>query len=270
MPRPRRRPIGRCDVRIPPPPVVWLTGLSGAGKTTIAQGICRELEHHGIEFELLDGDLIRSVFPATGFTRDERDTHIRRVALASRLERHGVAVVVALVSPYRDSRAFARSICRNFVEVHVATPLAICEARDVKGLYAQARRGQIRQFTGVDDPYEAPLDPALVLDTTHSAGGRCRPRGDGPDSFARLPPHPGREFKRPLPARLAHVDSLTLTAEHAEHAENPQCVLSGLSGQCDLRNCHESTTSLNCFRVVVFSWPARPLAVLQNGHCSTL
>jgi adenylylsulfate kinase len=152
---------------IPPPPVVWLTGLSGAGKTTIARGVCEELERRGVDFELLDGDLIRSVFPATGFTREERDTHIRRVGfLASRLVRHGVAVVVALVSPYRDSRDFARSLCENFVEIHVSTPLEVCEARDVKGLYAQARRGQIRQFTGVDDPYETPPDPALELDTS--------------------------------------------------------------------------------------------------------
>ena len=152
---------------IPPPPVVWLTGLSGAGKTTIAKGVCEELERRGVEFELLDGDLIRSIFPATGFTREERDTHIRRVGfLASRLVRHGVAVVVALVSPYRDSRAFARSLCENFVEIHVSTPLQVCEARDVKGLYAQARLGRIHQFTGVDDPYEAPSDPALELDTS--------------------------------------------------------------------------------------------------------
>ncbi len=155
------------QVDISSPPVVWLTGLSGAGKTTIARGVCTELERRGADHEFLDGDLIRSMFPLTGFTREERDTHIRRVAfLASRLARHGVAVIVALVSPYRDSRAFARSLCLNFVEVHVATPLDVCEARDVKGLYARARRGELRQFTGVDDPYEPPLDPALVLDTT--------------------------------------------------------------------------------------------------------
>ena len=129
--------------------------------------VCEELERRGLEFELLDGDLIRSIFPATGFTREERDTHVRRVGfLASRLVRHGVAVVVALVSRYRDSRAFARSLCENFVEIHVSTPLQVCEARDVKGLYAQARLGRIHQFTGVDDPYEPPSDPALDLDTS--------------------------------------------------------------------------------------------------------
>jgi adenylylsulfate kinase len=150
-----------------PAPVVWLTGLSGSGKTTIAREICRELEQRGLDVEYLDGDVIRSVFPNTGFGRADRDAHIRRIGfLASRLERHGVAVVVALVSPYRDSRAFARVLCRNFIEVHVSTPLGVCEARDVKGLYAKARRGEIQQFTGIDDPYEPPIDPELVIDTS--------------------------------------------------------------------------------------------------------
>jgi adenylylsulfate kinase len=150
-----------------PTPVVWLTGLSGSGKTTIAREVCRELEQRGMDVEYLDGDVIRSVFPNTGFSRAERDAHIRRIGfLASRLERHGVAVVVALVSPYRDSRAFARTLCRNFIEVYVSTPLPVCEARDVKGLYAKARRGEIRQFTGIDDPYEPPITPELALDTT--------------------------------------------------------------------------------------------------------
>jgi adenylylsulfate kinase len=150
-----------------PAPVVWLTGLSGSGKTTIGREVCRELERRGMDVEYLDGDVIRSVFPNTGFARADRDAHIRRIGfLASRLERHGVAVVVALVSPYRDSRAFARALCRNFIEVHVSTPLPLCEARDVKGLYAKARRGEIRHFTGTDDPYEPPVDPELVVDTT--------------------------------------------------------------------------------------------------------
>lgn len=154
-------------VQTPIAPVVWLTGLSGSGKTTIGLEICRELERRGMDVEYLDGDVIRSVFPNTGFARADRDAHIRRIGfLASRLERHGVAVVVALVSPYRDSRCFARSLCRNFIEVHVSTPLDVCEARDVKGLYAKARRGDIRQFTGIDDPYEPPIDPEIVIDTT--------------------------------------------------------------------------------------------------------
>src|SRR6185295_5202034 len=115
----------------------------------------------------LDGDAIREVFPATGFDRAARDAHIRRVGfLASRLERHGVTVVASLVSPYEASRRFVRDLCRRFTEVYVATPLEECERRDIKGLYAKARRGEIKQFTGIDDPYEVPAGPELVLDTT--------------------------------------------------------------------------------------------------------
>jgi adenylylsulfate kinase len=147
--------------------VLWFTGLSGSGKTTIAQEVCDELERQGIAVEYLDGDVIRSVFPNTGFSRADRDAHVRRVGfLASRLEHHGVVVIAALVSPYRESRDFVRSLCRNFIEIHVSTPLDVCESRDVKGLYAKARRGDIRQFTGIDDPYEAPLQAELVIDTS--------------------------------------------------------------------------------------------------------
>ena len=147
--------------------VIWFTGLSGSGKTTVAQQVCKELERLGVAVEYLDGDVIRSVFPNTGFTRPERDAHIRRVGfVASRLERHGVVVVVSLVSPYEESRAFARGLCSRFMEVYVSTPLEVCEARDVKGLYAKARRGEISSFTGIDDPYEPPVDPELVLDTS--------------------------------------------------------------------------------------------------------
>lgn len=148
-------------------PVVWFTGLSGSGKTTIARQVCLELERAGLPVEYLDGDAIRSVFPNTGFSRADRDSHIRRVAfLASRLQYHGVAVVVALLSPYVESRTFARHLCGNFVEVYVSTPLEVCEARDVKGLYAKARRGEIQNFTGLDDPYEPPEQPELELDTS--------------------------------------------------------------------------------------------------------
>lgn len=147
--------------------VIWLTGLSGSGKSTIARRVVEALQARGVPVEYLDGDTIRDIFPATGFSREERDAHIRRVGyLASRLERHGVTVVASLVSPYRASRDFVRGLCRRFLEVHVATPLAECERRDVKGLYARARRGEIRQFTGIDDPYEPPEAPELLLDTS--------------------------------------------------------------------------------------------------------
>lgn len=143
--------------------VVWLTGLSGAGKSTIAAALLERLA--GRPTELLDGDALRAVMPS-GFSKDERDAHVRRVGyFASRLAHHGVTVVAALVSPYREARDFARSLAPRFVEVYVATPLEECERRDVKGLYRRARAGEITQFTGVDDPYEPPLAPELVIDT---------------------------------------------------------------------------------------------------------
>lgn len=150
----------------PEPVVLWFTGLSGAGKTTLAKHVHERLTARGLPVEFLDGDTIRDIFPQTGFSRPERDEHVRRVGyLASRLERNGVFVIASFISPYADSRRFVRSLCRNFVEVHVATPLEECERRDVKGLYARARRGEIRNFTGIDDPYEPPASPEIRIDT---------------------------------------------------------------------------------------------------------
>lgn len=161
----------RISSRLPNRPVsgvLWFTGLSGAGKTTIATEVYRTLQRRGIKAECLDGDAIRAIFPNTGFSREDREGHVRRVGfLASRLERHGIVVVAALVSPYAESREFVRRQCGNFVEIYVSTPLEECERRDVKGLYAKARRGEIRNFTGISDPYEAPLHPAVTIDTTH-------------------------------------------------------------------------------------------------------
>ncbi len=148
------------------PAVLWFTGLSGAGKSTIAKRVAARLRQAGHRVEELDGDVIRDIFPATGFTRPERDQHIRRVGwLASRLEHHGVFVIASLVSPYQDSRQFVRGLCRRFLEIYVSTSFAECERRDVKGLYARARRGEISHFTGLDDPYEPPSAPELALDT---------------------------------------------------------------------------------------------------------
>jgi adenylylsulfate kinase len=150
-----------------PAGVVWFTGLSGSGKSTVATWVAERLRADGVPVELIDGDALREVFPTTGFSQPERDAHVRRVGyLASRLEHHGVTVVASLISPYRASRDFARGLCRDFFEIHVATPIEECERRDVKGLYARARRGELRQFTGVDDPYEPPIAPELVLDTS--------------------------------------------------------------------------------------------------------
>ena len=149
-----------------PAPVLWFTGLSGSGKSTIATQVHAELVRRGTAVEYIDGDALREVFPNTGFTRAEREEHLRRTGyMASRLAAHGVTVVASFVSPYRESRDFIRRLCPGFVEIYVATPLEECERRDVKGLYARARRGEIRNFTGIDDPFEAPEHPELVLDT---------------------------------------------------------------------------------------------------------
>ncbi len=150
----------------PAAPVLWFTGLSGSGKSTIATRVQEALERRGVEVEYIDGDTLREVFPGTGFTRVEREEHLRRTGyMASRLAEHGVTVVASFVSPYRESRDFIRKLCSGFVEIYVATPLEECERRDVKGLYARARRGEIKNFTGIDDPYEPPEHPELILDT---------------------------------------------------------------------------------------------------------
>lgn len=154
--------------------VLWFTGLSGSGKTTIATRVHQELQRRGMEVEYIDGDALRSVFPNTGFTRPERNEHLRRAGyLASRLEAHGVTVVASFVSPYRESRDFVRQLCREFAEIYIATPLEECERRDPKGLYARARRGEIRNFTGIDDPYEPPEHPELTLDTRVLSVDQC-------------------------------------------------------------------------------------------------
>ena len=155
-------------------PVLWFTGLSGSGKSTIAIRVHQELERRGMEVEYIDGDALREVFPATGFTREEREEHLRRTGyMASRLAAHGITVVASFVSPYRASREFIRRLCPGFLEIFVATPLDECERRDVKGLYARARRGEIRNFTGIDDPYEPPEHPELTLDTRALSVDQC-------------------------------------------------------------------------------------------------
>lgn len=145
--------------------VVWLTGLSGSGKTTLAQAVAARWRATGRRVEVLDGDVVRDILPATGFDRAARSRHVRTIGwLASRLEAHDVDVLCAFISPYADDRAFVRSLCATFVEVHVATDLATCQARDPKGLYARVAAGEIRGFTGIDDPYEAPAQAELTLD----------------------------------------------------------------------------------------------------------
>jgi adenylylsulfate kinase len=158
----------RLGAPAPPAPcVLWFTGLSGAGKTTLSLRVKAELEKRGLPVEHLDGDTLRDLLPSTGFSRKERDEHVRRIGvLASRLEKHGVVVIASLISPYEESRKFVRGLCGRFIEVHVSTPLSVCEARDVKGLYARARSGEIRDFTGIDSEYEPPSRPELTIDTS--------------------------------------------------------------------------------------------------------
>ena len=150
-------------------PTVWLTGLSGAGKTSIALALAQALKAQGRVVALLDGDQLRhGLNRDLGFTPQDRHENIRRTAEVARLmNAAGLTVIAAFISPYRADRAMAADIigAAHFIEVHVSTPLAVCEARDPKGLYAKARAGQLAQFTGVSAPYEAPLAAALTLDT---------------------------------------------------------------------------------------------------------
>jgi adenylylsulfate kinase len=146
---------------------VWFTGLSGAGKSTIAEILVEQLRSRRRRVELLDGDEVREhLSKGLGFSKADRDTNILRIGyVASLLARNGVVAVTAAISPYRAVRDEVRGWIDNFVEVHVATSLEDCEARDVKGLYAKARAGEIPEFTGVSDPYEAPVNPELRIET---------------------------------------------------------------------------------------------------------
>jgi len=146
---------------------LWLTGLSGAGKSTIAERVAAELRHRGRRVEVLDGDAIReNLSKGLGFSKEDRDTNIRRIGfVAELLARNGVVVVVAAISPYRAVRDEVRARIDRFVEVHVHCSLDELVRRDVKGLYRRAIAGEIPHFTGVSDPYEAPLDPEVVVDT---------------------------------------------------------------------------------------------------------
>ncbi len=151
--------------------VLWLTGLSGAGKSTLTEALAPRLRDLGLKVEVLDGDAVRTNLSAgLGFSREDRDRNILRIGyVANLLARNGVAVITAAISPYRATRDANRGLIEGdgsaFIEVHVAATLEQCEARDVKGLYAEARAGKRPGFTGIDDPYEPPLSPELVLET---------------------------------------------------------------------------------------------------------
>lgn len=146
---------------------LWFTGLSGAGKSTIANIVVDQLRARGRKVELLDGDEVREhLSKGLGFSKADRDTNVLRIGwVASVLARNGVVSVTAAISPYRSVRDEIRKSIDHFVEIHVATSLVDCETRDVKGLYAKARAGEIPEFTGISDPYEAPLSPELVVQT---------------------------------------------------------------------------------------------------------
>ncbi len=154
--------------------VYWLTGLSGAGKTTLAEKLAAHFRAGGQACEILDGDTVRDALGEVGFSRDERDRNVKFVGLiASLLQKNGIIPIVAMISPYRESRAKARQLCRKFFEIHLSTSVADCEQRDVKGLYQKARTGRISNFTGLDDPYEIPQSPELVLDTAQIPVEKC-------------------------------------------------------------------------------------------------
>jgi len=147
--------------------VVWLTGLSGAGKTTISERLAPVLRDRGLNVEVLDGDVVRrNLSKGLGFSKEDRDTNIRRIGfVAHLLQRNGVAVVVAAISPYREVRDEVRAQVGDFVEVYVRCSLPELTRRDVKGLYEKALRGEIANFTGVSDPYEEPERPEVLIDT---------------------------------------------------------------------------------------------------------
>jgi adenylylsulfate kinase len=146
---------------------LWFTGLSGAGKTTITQALEKKLREGGYGIEVLDGDVVRTnLTKGLGFGKADRDENIRRIGFVSHLlTRHGVIVLVSAISPYRDIREEVRQKIGDFVEIFVNAPLAVCEGRDVKGLYQKARQGEIKGFTGIDDPYEEPLNPEVECRT---------------------------------------------------------------------------------------------------------
>jgi sulfate adenylyltransferase len=148
---------------------IWFTGLSGAGKSTTSEVLTSLILEHGRQITILDGDVVRThLSKGLGFGKEDRDVNIRRIGfVAAELVRHGGVVICAAVSPYRATRNDVRNMVGsdNFVEVFVDTPIEVCEARDVKGMYAKARRGEIKGFTGIDDPYEPPQNPELILDT---------------------------------------------------------------------------------------------------------
>lgn len=146
---------------------LWFTGLSGAGKTTIAIALEQKLRERGLRIERLDGDTVREGLTRDlGFSKEDRDKNIERVTFVAKLlSRNGVGVIASFISPYQAARDKVRAETTNFIEAYVAAPLDVCASRDVKGMYKKAFAGEIKEFTGVSDPYEAPVNPELVIKT---------------------------------------------------------------------------------------------------------
>jgi adenylylsulfate kinase len=160
---------------------LWFTGLSGAGKSTVAELVGHRLQEAGRVVEYLDGDVVRThLSKGLGFSKEDRDTNIERIGwVASRLTRHGAAVLVSAISPYEETRRKARALVEefgSFVEVYVEASVETCAARDVKGLYEKAFAGELKEFTGVSDPYEVPSSPELVLNTEDESPERSAQR----------------------------------------------------------------------------------------------
>lgn len=157
---------------------VWFTGLPSSGKTTLANLLADELKRRGIEVELLDGDATRlTLSKGLGFSKEDRDDNIRRIGFVCQLlSKHGVGAIAAAISPYRAVRDEVRASIPHFVEVYVEAPVEVCMARDPKGLYKKALAGEIKHFTGVDDPYEPPVAPEVVVETDRESPQVCASR----------------------------------------------------------------------------------------------
>jgi len=157
--------FGRHEIQ---PFVVWITGLARSGKSEIGKEVAKLLKEKDLKVEHFDGHSVRDLFPQTGFTKHEVNQHIKRVGyLASKLENQGVFVVASFLSPYEESREFVKKTSKNFIEVHVSTPVEVCEANDDKGVYAKARKGELQNFPGINVEYEVPKNPTLVIDTSN-------------------------------------------------------------------------------------------------------
>jgi adenylyl-sulfate kinase len=185
---------------------IWFTGLSGAGKSTLAEALAERLQVQGERVEILDGDAVRThLSKGLGFSREDRDTNIKRIAyVCGLLTRNGVISISAAIAPYSEARAWAREEIGNFVEIYVKCPLEVCRQRDVKGLYKLVDEGKIQHFTGVDDPYEEPEQPDLVIETNKQS------------------------IAESVDAILAHVVALGYLAPVQKHSESDaQLVASG-------------------------------------------